>query len=83
MKQDFSKEAKFYSLLNRYAKVNSRLLDEKFINLNDQITSDIRGYETEFFEEGIESIDFTALENQVIRLEKLSAITNEIIFTYA
>ena len=82
MKQNFSKEAQFYSLLNRYSKVNSRLLDDKF-NLNDQITSDIKGYETEFFEEGIESIDFIALENQVIRLEKLSAITNEIIFTYA
>lgn len=83
MKRNFLNETMFFSLLNRYAQANSNLLSYRWIDINDQITSDIKGYETEFFEEGIESIDFIALENQVIRLEKLSAITNEIIFTYA
>lgn len=87
MKQDFSKEAKFFSLLNRYAQANSNLLGYNFgrniINLNDQITSDIKGYETEFFEEGIESIDLMALDNQLNTLEKLSEIVAELKFIYA
>ena len=86
MKQDFSKEEMYFSLLNRYAQANYNLQDYKFrniINLNDQIICDIKGYETEFFEEGIESIDFTALGNQVNTLEKLSKIVAELKFIYA
>lgn len=87
MKQNYLNESMFFSLLNRYAQANSNLLGYNFgrniINLNDQITSDIKGYETEFFEEGIESIDLIALDNQVNTLEKLSTIVAELKFTYA